>query len=164
MASSLQWEGGSAPGHKGQDEREREQESINHSRQLVKGGVEQVIEKAIKGRYFGLLDEELGRIERILPSFQRPQTWQNIQVYLMGNLRRYEELFGLEDDNDGFQKVRIKSNKAIKRWLKGKAPQPATSGRPIPELHDISLWEMTRSKRKRLYNHWHHQSSNELSS
>ncbi|WEW60088.1 hypothetical protein PRK78_005572 [Emydomyces testavorans] len=110
-------------------------------------------ERYLKAKCYSDLDEELNQIMQILRTFQFPNVWQNIQEYLAGHPRHYEELFPSRIDNNGFQKVEVKPNKAIKRWLKGKAQDPSMN-RPVSDLLDVSLWEMSRNERKRLYNHW----------
>ncbi|EEP82922.1 predicted protein [Uncinocarpus reesii 1704] len=110
-------------------------------------------ERAMKGKYFQALDEETSRIVGNLPIFENPGSWQNIQMHLEDHPLHYKELFGPEIDSEEFQKVKVKPNKAIKRWLNSKTPNQSSS-RPISELWNTSLWEMSRNERKRLYDRW----------
>lgn len=111
-------------------------------------------ERGIRGRCYSNVLQEEEHISSMLPVFASPSTWQNIQRYLVERHFAYHtELFGPSTDEEAYQTKKVRPNKAIKRWLKGQGPDPLLS-RPVSELFQVPLLEMSRRERKQLYNHW----------
>ncbi|KAI1908527.1 hypothetical protein LOZ61_003787 [Ophidiomyces ophidiicola] len=119
-------------------------------------------EKFTKGKYYGYLESEQQRIVKFLKRLEYPRSWQNIQEYLRTYSCRYAELFESVIDEDGFEKEKMRPNKAVKRWIKGKGPDQLMN-RPLNELSDIPLHEMSRRERKRLHEFWVEENSKILS-
>lgn len=102
-------------------------------------------------------------LEDVLLGLNNPSSWTNIRDYLEEkNNRQYKELFGKGVDEDGFQEVQGRRFKAVESWLRN-APRKLTSNRPINQLQNISLKEMSTSERMKLYRYWIEQRAIDLS-
>lgn len=120
-------------------------------------------EKYEKWQHYETLDHDLEAIKEILQELENPTSWKSIKSYLENQFpnRHYQELFGKGVDEDGFRTVRDKRFSVVTSWLRG-APKNASSNRPVIELSQIPLLEMSASERRALHAHWVKQRSNEL--
>ncbi|KAL9132322.1 MAG: hypothetical protein Q9175_006504 [Cornicularia normoerica] len=108
------------------------------------------------------IGETLREIEDILSGLNNPNSWTNIQAYLMRtHNRHFKELFGKGVDEEGFQEVKGKKFGVVESWLRG-APKKLASNRPVAQLSAISLREMSTSERGGLHKHWIEQWSAKL--
>lgn len=108
------------------------------------------------------LDEVLGRIENLLPGLHNPARWSVVKDYLEGHHNDYFlQLFGRGVDEDGYREVRGKKYNVLSSWITG-APTRLASNRPVPELLNVKLQEMSGSERSALYHFWVQQNTIEL--
>ena len=102
-------------------------------------------------QFYEKLDIALDEIEELMPGLRDPAHWSNIKEYLENyHYSHFEQLFGRGVNQDGFREVRGKRFNILNRWVKG-APKRITSTRPIPELLDIDLKEISGSERLALH-------------
>lgn len=121
---------------------------------VAKNAVPTKTEKHDKWQYNKTIDTTLREIEVLMAGLNNPRSWTNIQAYLATtNVRHYKELFAKDVDEDGFREVSGKKFRVVESWLRG-APQKLISTRPITDLQNLSLKEMSASERRTLYNHW----------
>ena len=108
------------------------------------------------------IGDTLREIEDILSGLNHPNSWTNIQAYLMRTHdRHFKELLGQGVDEEGFQEVKGRKFRVVESWLRG-APKKFTSNRPVTQLSAISLREMSMSERRVLHKHWIEQWSAQL--
>lgn len=94
-------------------------------------------------------NQDIGRIlqetEDTLLGLNDPESWTNIQTHLMeAHIRHFKEMFGKGVDEGGFQEIKGKKFSVVDSWLRG-APKKLISDRPVAQLLDISLREMSAS-------------------
>lgn len=108
------------------------------------------------------MDEVLDEIEQLLPCLQDPAHWKSIKDYLEEHHNdHFLQIFGREVDEQGFRKVRGKNYHVMSGWIKG-APKRLVSTRPVSELLNVRLQEMSGSERSALHRHWVQQNMIEL--
>ncbi len=109
------------------------------------------------------LNSELAHIEEILQGLKNPTLWRNIKAYLerQDSSRHFEQLFGMGFDEDGFRTVRDRKYSVVKSWLRG-AAQRLCSNRPVTELSNVSLLEMSASERESIHKYWVQQRAAQL--
>ncbi|KFY58166.1 hypothetical protein V496_06233 [Pseudogymnoascus sp. VKM F-4515 (FW-2607)] len=125
--------------------------TIRHVAQEV---VATKVEKHNKWQHNQEIGETLREIEDMLSGLNNPKSWSNIQTHLMiTHKRHFNELFGKGVDEEGFQEVKGKKFRVVESWLRG-APKKFVSNRPVAQLTDVSLKEMSKSERTALHEHW----------
>lgn len=108
------------------------------------------------------MDEVLDEIEELLPCLQDPARWSSIKDYLEDHHNsHFNQLFGRGVDEHGFQEVRGKKYNVLSSWIKG-APKRLISTRPVFELLNVNLQEMSSSERLALHRYWVQQNTIEL--
>ena len=108
------------------------------------------------------LNDVLGDIERLMLGLKNPAHWSNVREYLETHQpSHFQQLFGQEDDENGFQEVKGKNSNVLNSWIRG-APKRNTSTRIVWELLDVDLKDMSRLERSALYKHWVQQTASEL--
>ena len=111
---------------------------------------------------YASLDGALDEIEKLMPGLKDPAGWSNLKEYLEAHHNgHFQQLFGRGVDQDGFQEVHGRKFNILNSWLKG-APKRITSTRPVPELLNVNLKEMSGIERSTLYQYWVQQSIMEL--
>ena len=120
------------------------------------------IEGHEKYQLYTKLDIALDEIEELMPGLSDPARWSNIKEYLENHHNdHFRQLFGRGADEHGFQEVRGKKLNVLNSWVKG-APKRIASTRPIPELLNVNLKDMSGLERSALHKHWVQQSTKEL--
>ena len=105
----------------------------------------------------------LDRIEELMPALRDPGRWSNVEEYLKSHqYSHFQQLFGREVDENGFQEVKAEKSKMLRRWIHG-APKHLTSTRAVPEQLNADLNSMSSLERSALHNHWVQQSTREFS-
>lgn len=100
------------------------------------------------------LDGVLDEIEELMPRLQDPARWSNIKEHLEEyHYSHFNQLFGSGVDEHGFREVRGKKFNILNSWVKG-APNRLVSTRPVPELLNTNLHEMSDLERSALYRYW----------
>ncbi len=103
------------------------------------------------------IDKSVENVARLLKGLNNPKHWNNIRLYLQKRNPFYEEqLFGVGVNDQGWRDVKAKADSTLNSWL-NKAPKDLELDRPIDQLSRTSLWGMSASERRALYNHWIHQ-------
>lgn len=101
--------------------------TLHHVRE---GVVPTKTEKHDKWEHNRDIGETLREIEDILSGLNNPNSWTNIQAYLMRtHNQHFKELFGKGVDEEGFQEVKGKKFRVVESWLRG-APKRLASNRP----------------------------------
>ncbi|KAA6410497.1 MAG: hypothetical protein FRX48_05919 [Lasallia pustulata] len=120
------------------------------------------IEGHDKYQLYAKLDIALDEIDELMSGLNDPTRWSNIKAYLEDHHNgHFQQLFGRGVDEQGFQEVRGKKFNVLNSWLKG-ASKCIVSTRPVPELLDVSLKEMSGLERSALHKCWVQQSTMEL--
>ncbi len=120
------------------------------------------IEGHEKSKHYAELDNVLEEIEKLMPGLWDPARWTNVKEYLEDHHNgHFKQLFGRGVDEDGFQEVRGKRFNILNSWVKG-APRRLASTRPVSELFNVNLMDMSGLERSALYKHWIQQSTTEL--
>ena len=108
------------------------------------------------------LDVVLDEIEQLMPGLQNPAHWSNIKLYLQNHhYGHFNQLFGRGVDKDGFREVRGKKFNILSSWVQG-APKRLASTRPVGELLNENLQEMSGLERSALHRYWIQESTAEL--
>lgn len=108
------------------------------------------------------LDVVLDEIGELMPGLRDPASWKNVQAYLEDHhYDHFNQLFGHGVDEDGFREVRGKKFGILNSWVKG-APNRLASTRPVLELLNANLNDMSALERSALHKYWVHQSTIEL--
>ncbi|KAI4093451.1 MAG: hypothetical protein LQ344_002864 [Seirophora lacunosa] len=115
-----------------------------------------------KYQLYEKLEIALGEIEGLMPRLRNPAHWSNVKDHLENHhYDHFQHLFGRGVDEHGFQEVRGKRFNVLNSWVKG-APKRIASNRPVPELVNSDLEEMSGVERFVLHRHWVQQSTREL--
>lgn len=115
-----------------------------------------------KWQNYAKLDTALAEIEELMSGLRDPAHWSNVKDYLeKHHYGHFQQLFGREVDQDGFQEVRGKEFNILHSWVKG-APKRITSTRPIQKLLGVNSKEMSGSERLALHSYWVQQITTEL--
>lgn len=108
------------------------------------------------------LDIVHDEIEELMPGLRDPARWSNIMEYLeIHQNRHYQQLFGRGVDEHGFLEVKGKKFNVLNSWING-APKRSTSTRPVLDLLNADLKDMSGLERSSLHKHWIQQSTKEL--
>lgn len=112
--------------------------------------------------HYANLDTVLDEIEEMMPVLRDPASWTNVKKYLEDHHNdHFNQLFGQGVDKDGFREVRVIKFNILNSWVKG-APKRLSSTRPVPELLNANLKEMSALERSALNKYWVQQSTMEL--
>ena len=115
-----------------------------------------------KYQLYEKLDIALDEIEKLMPGLRDPARWSNVKDHLEGHHNgHFEQLFGRGVDEHGFREVRDKKFNIFHSWIH-EAPKRIASTRPVPELLDVKLQEMSGSERLALHRYWVQQNTMEL--
>lgn len=110
------------------------------------------IEGHEKYQLYAKLDIALDEIEELMPGLKDPASWSNVKDYLENHHNgHFQQLFGRGVDEHGFQEVHGKKFNILNSWVKG-APKRITSTRPVAELLNVNLKDMSRLERSALHN------------
>ena len=113
-------------------------------------------------QHYRNLDSVLVEIEELTPGLRDPGHWSKIKEYLETHQNdHYQQLFGQGLDDHGFVEVRGKTTNILNRWVNG-APKSITSTRPISELLNTELKDMSGRERSELQRYWVQQSTRAL--
>lgn len=97
-----------------------------------------------------------------MPGIRDPASWKNVMEYLEDHHNgHFNHLFGHGVDEDGFREVRGKKFGILNSWVKG-APIRLASTRPVLELLNANLNDMSALERSALHKYWVQQSTIEL--
>lgn len=111
-------------------------------------------EKHDKWKYNTEIKYSLDQLKGTMSGLNEPNSWTNLQAHLlMTNRQHFEEMFGQVVDEEGFRQVNDSMSRAVERWLR-RAPKELTSNRPVSQLSQISLREMSAMERNVLHKHW----------
>ncbi|KAL8674153.1 MAG: hypothetical protein Q9168_001447 [Polycauliona sp. 1 TL-2023] len=120
------------------------------------------IEGHEKYQLYAKLDIALDEIEELMPGLRDPARWSNVKDYLENHHNdHFQQLFGRGIDEHGFEEVHGKKFNTLNSWVKG-APKRIASTRPVPELLNVNLKDMSGLERSALHKHWVQQSTREL--
>ncbi|KAL9057566.1 MAG: hypothetical protein Q9206_002298 [Seirophora lacunosa] len=120
------------------------------------------VEGSEKYQLYEKLEIALGEIEGLMPRLRDPARWSNVKDHLENHhYGHFRNLFGRGVDEHGFQEVRGKKFNVLNSWIKG-APKRIASNRPVSELLNADLKEMSGVERSLLHRHWVQQSTREL--
>jgi AAA domain len=108
------------------------------------------------------LENEAENAKPLLDNLVQSDRPQAVKEFLQRtNPAQYRQLYGKQEDEDGFQVVDYDSREALNKWLhprSSKAAQPNggpwNATRTIEQLENSSIWSMNPHERKRLYTHW----------
>ncbi|KAL9012461.1 MAG: hypothetical protein Q9173_002777 [Seirophora scorigena] len=107
-----------------------------------------------KHQLYEKLEIALSEIEELMPRLRDPARWSNVKDHLQNHhYDHFQHLFGRGVDEHGFQEVRGKKFNVLKSWVKG-APKRIASNRPVSELLNVDLKEMSGVERSVLHRHW----------
>ncbi|KAH0538544.1 hypothetical protein FGG08_004877 [Glutinoglossum americanum] len=102
------------------------------------------------------LDKDSDFAHELLQELGNPKRLTTVKTYLETNhIKHYYQLFG--DDQDGWTTVHHKPENIIDDWLEGWEPAASpsqTRPRPIRELLNVPLFDMSAIERGNLYDHW----------
>lgn len=108
------------------------------------------------------LDVVLDEIGELMPGLRDPAGWKNIKTYLEDHHNdHFNQLFGNGVDEDGFREVRGKQFNVLNSWVRG-APNRLSSTRPVLELLNANLNNMSALERSALRKYWVQKSTIEL--
>ncbi|KAL8993845.1 MAG: hypothetical protein Q9169_006042 [Polycauliona sp. 2 TL-2023] len=120
------------------------------------------IEGHEKYQLYAKLDIALDEIEELMPGLRDPARWSNVKDYLENHHNdHFQQFFGRGVDEHGFKEVHGKKFNTLNSWVKG-APKRIASTRPVPELLNVNLKDMSGLERSALHKHWVQQSIREL--
>lgn len=115
-----------------------------------------------KYRLYENLDIVLDDIEELMQGLRNPAHWSNVKNYLETHQdNHFRELFARGVDEHGFREAKGKKFNVLNSWLKG-APKRITSTRPVSELLNVDLKDMSGIERSALHKYWVQQSTREL--
>ncbi len=97
-----------------------------------------------------------------MPGLRDPAHWSNVRDYLETHENsHFQQLFGRGVDEHGFQEVKGKRFNVLNSWIQT-APKRITSTRPVSELLNANLKDMSGLERSELHKHWVQQRTREL--
>lgn len=115
-----------------------------------------------KYQHYEKLEVVLHEIGELMPGLRNPASWRNVKEYLEEHHNdHFSQLFGNGVDEDGFREVRGKRFSILNSWVKG-APHRLASNRPIEELLNANLMNLSALERSALHQYWVEQSTLEL--
>ncbi|KAL8841355.1 MAG: hypothetical protein Q9170_000986 [Blastenia crenularia] len=108
------------------------------------------------------LDAILDDVAAVMSDLRNTGHWNSVKQYLESHHRKhFQQLFGRGVDEEGFREVKGRRYNILNSWLKG-APKRITSTRPVPEILDVKLDELSGVERSTLHRYWVEQSVMEL--
>lgn len=120
------------------------------------------IEGHKKYQYFANLDIAFDEIEELMPGLKDPAHWSNVKDYLESHHNgHFQQLFGRGVDEQGYQEVHSKKFNNLNSWVKG-TPKRITSTRPVHELLNVNLKNMSGLELKASHKHWVQQSTRQF--
>ena len=120
------------------------------------------IEGHKKYQYFAKLDIAFDEIEELMPGLKDPAHWSNVKDYFESHHNgHFQQLFGRGVDEQRCQEVHSKKFNNLNSWVKG-APKRITSTRPVHELFNVNLKNMSSLELSASHKHWVQQSTRQL--
>lgn len=108
------------------------------------------------------IEDEADEIKPLLETLTIPTHPRVVRKFLQDSLpARYHQLYGEQEDDEGFQVVDHDSREALVKWLRPKGscnsrnqPEPHVMTRSLGQLKHVNVWDTTLQERFLLHNHW----------
>jgi AAA domain/Zinc finger C-x8-C-x5-C-x3-H type (and similar) len=125
-------------------------------------------------RHFGLnksaIESEAEGAKALLEDVVRPENPQLVKNFLQRTSpAQYRQVYGSQEDEDGFQRVEYDSRDNLSKWLQPKTANSsqveddlALPSRPLDRLQQANVWSMSLQERKALHTHWTQTLQNEV--